>query len=83
MVRKVIALWVKSKMADFAECLIVKLYNSRHNHDNRGIFMFSGSNMGFSGMPNTVVLLEYALDIAFRMKNPTTRSNNKLIYILD
>ena len=56
-----VALWVKSKMAAFAQGQIVNQYHFRHN---RGKLMFEVSIMGFSGMPDIVVLSENILDIA-------------------
>ena len=57
-----IALWVKNqRWPPFAQGQIVNQYHFRHN---RGRFMFSVSIMGFSGMPDIMVLSENILDIA-------------------
>ena len=56
-----VALWVKSKRPPFAQSQIVNQYHFQHK---QGRFMFMVSIMGFSGMPDIVVLSENILDIA-------------------
>ena len=56
-----VALWVNPRWPPFAQGQTVNQYHFRHN---RGRFMFEVSIMGFSGMPDIVVLSGNILDIA-------------------
>ena len=62
-----IALWVKNpRWSPFVQDQAINSYHFRHNRDK---FVFLVSILGFSGMPDTVVLLENILDIALWVKN--------------
>ena len=62
-----VALWVKNpRWSPFIQGQTINLYYFRYN---RGIFVFFVSIMGFSGMPDMVVLSENILNIALWVKN--------------
>ena len=63
-----VALWVKNPIwPPFVQGQTINCYRFRHD---RGIFVFLLSVLGFSCMPDIVVLSENIFDIVLGVKNP-------------